>query len=323
MTEMRKRLLLADDSITIQRVIELTFADEPIDVEAVSDGAAAIARLDASPPDILLADIGMPARDGYDVALHVRRTPRLAHIPVMLLTGAFDPIDHTRAREAGCAGVLVKPFDPQMLIARVRQLLDAPSSAASSGATHVVGQPEMPTDPVPGTSTMGASADPEEYFARLDRAFAALGAPTVESGKPGAASRTITPAPSAIAPSVDTAVTRMTDLVGGTPGAESTRELIEPRGDTAPSTRPTLGDAFAALLALEQGWAVPDLSRLAGELFPPELLDHVAERVSRDIAERVVREVAPVIVTELAERLVREELARLQLERPTQYDRRS
>src|SRR4029453_18056467 len=103
---------------------------------------------------------------GYEVALHVRRTPRLAHIPVMLLTGAFDPIDHTRAPEAGCAGVLVEPFDHQMLITRVRQLLDAPSSAASSGATHVIGQPEMPTDPVPGTSTMGASADPEEYFAR-------------------------------------------------------------------------------------------------------------------------------------------------------------
>jgi CheY-like chemotaxis protein len=322
MTAMRKRLLLADDSITIQRVIELTFADEPIDVEAVSDGAAAIARLDASPPDILLADIGMPARDGYEVALHVRRTPRLSHIPVMLLTGAFDPIDHTRAREAGCAGVLVKPFDPQMLIARVRQLLDAPS-AAPTGATHVVGQPEVPNDPVPGTSTIGPSADPEEYFARLDRAFAALGAPSVDSGNPGAASRTLAPAPLPVAPAVNTAETRTTDLADGTTSTDSSGELIEPRADTAPSARPTLGDAFAALLTLEQGWAVPDLSRLAGELFPPELLDHVAARVSRAIAERVVREVAPAIVTELAERLVREELARLQLERPTQYDRRS
>src|SRR5215203_5659078 len=67
----------------------------------------------------------MPAPDGYELALHVRRTPALAHIPVILLTGAFDPVDHARARDAGCAGVLVKPFDPQMLIARVRQLLEA------------------------------------------------------------------------------------------------------------------------------------------------------------------------------------------------------
>src|SRR3954447_20279039 len=121
---MRKKLLLADDSLTIQRVIEQTFADEAIDVVTVSDGVAAVARLGEDPPDVLLADIAMPGRNGYEVALHVRSTPALAHIPVILLTGAFDPVDHARAREAGCAGVLVKPFDPQMLIARVRHLLD-------------------------------------------------------------------------------------------------------------------------------------------------------------------------------------------------------
>ena len=292
---MRKKLLLADDSITIQRVIELTFADEPIDVEAVSDGASAIARLDASPPDILLADIGMPARDGYEVALHVRRTPRLAHIPVMLLTGAFDPIDHTRAREAGCAGVLVKPFDPQMLIARVRQLLDAPSSA-SAGAPDVAGQPDVPTDAA-GPSTVAPRADPEEYFARIDRAFAAHSAPG--------------------------AVRQRADLAAGTSAPGRGGEPTTLRADAPASARPTLGDAFAALLALEQGWALPDLSGLAGELLPRELVDQVAARVSREMSERVVREVAPAIVTAVAERLVREEMSRLQLERPTQYDRRS
>jgi CheY-like chemotaxis protein len=320
---MRKRLLLADDSITIQRVIELTFADEPIDVEAVSDGAAAIARLDASPPDILLADVGMPARDGYEVALHVRRTPRLAHIPIMLLTGAFDPIDHARAREAGCAGVLVKPFDPQMLIARVRQLLDAPPSPASAGVPEVAGQPDVPTDAAAGPSTVTPPADPEEYFARIDRAFAAHGAPSADSRGTGATSRTIAPRPSQTAPVVDVAVNPRADLADGTSATEASGEVTTGRADAPASARPTLGDAFAALLALEQGWALPDLSRHAGDLFPPELVDQVAARVSREISERVVREVAPAIVTEVAERLVREEMARLQLERPTQYDRRS
>src|SRR3954469_22949253 len=126
---MRHKLLLADDSETIQRVIEMTFADEPVDVATVSDGEAAMARLAIDPPDIVLADIGMPGRDGYQVAMHVRETAALAHIPVVLLTGAFDPVDYARAREAGCAGVLVKPFDPQMLIARVRHLLDGRSPA--------------------------------------------------------------------------------------------------------------------------------------------------------------------------------------------------
>ena len=129
---MRKTLLLADDSLTVRRVIEQTFADEPIDVVTVGDGAAALVRLGGDPPDVLLADIGMPGPDGYELALHVRRTPALAHIPVILLTGAFDPVDHARARDAGCAGVLVKPFDPQMLIARVRQLLEPRRPAAGA-----------------------------------------------------------------------------------------------------------------------------------------------------------------------------------------------
>ena len=88
---MPQTLLLADDSVTIQRVIELTFADEDIDVVAVSDGDQAIARLDAAPPDILLVDVGMPGKSGYEVAAYVKQTPKLAHIPVVLLTGAFEP----------------------------------------------------------------------------------------------------------------------------------------------------------------------------------------------------------------------------------------
>ena len=92
---MAQRLLLADDSVTIQKVIELTFADEHIEVVAVSDGAAAVARLKAEPFDIVLADAGMPGVNGFDVATFVRDRPA-GRIPVILLTGAFDPVDESR-----------------------------------------------------------------------------------------------------------------------------------------------------------------------------------------------------------------------------------
>ena len=65
---MGPKLLLADDSVTIQRVIELTFADEDIDVQVVGDGAQAIEQIKANAPDIVLADTSMPEKDGYDVA---------------------------------------------------------------------------------------------------------------------------------------------------------------------------------------------------------------------------------------------------------------
>jgi CheY-like chemotaxis protein len=116
-------LLLADDSATIQRVIELTFADEDVTVVAVSDGDQAIAHLVATPPDIVLADVGMPGKNGYDVAQYIQRSPTLCHIPVVLLTGAFEPVDQARADEAGCEGVLAKPFEPQQVIGRVKELL--------------------------------------------------------------------------------------------------------------------------------------------------------------------------------------------------------
>jgi CheY-like chemotaxis protein len=138
-------LLLADDSVTIQRVIELTFADEDVKVIAVSDGDQAIVRAESSPPDIVLADIGMPGKNGYEVAKHIKQTPALSHIPVVLLTGAFEPVDQERASEAGCDGVLAKPFEPQLVISRVKDLLakSAPRTATSAPPAASTAAPDV------------------------------------------------------------------------------------------------------------------------------------------------------------------------------------
>ncbi len=95
---MSYKLLLADDSVTIQRVIELTFSGEDITIVTVGDGEQAIARIPIEKPDIVLADIGMPKRSGYDVAAFVKQHPELSHIPVLLLAGAFEPVDEARAK---------------------------------------------------------------------------------------------------------------------------------------------------------------------------------------------------------------------------------
>ena len=181
-------LLLADDSVTIQRVIELTFADEDIQVTAVSDGDQAIQRLEAAPPDIVLADIGMPGKNGYEVAQHIRQSPRLAHIPVVLLTGAFEPVDQARAAEAGCDGVLAKPFEPQLVIGRVKELLakshargdaQAPAAAAPPPRTEPAKggwpppAPEAPMAAAPA-SQQAPPVELHDYFDRLDAAFASL-----------------------------------------------------------------------------------------------------------------------------------------------------
>ena len=175
---MPNTLLLADDSVTIQRVIELTFADEDVQVIAVSDGDQAIERLQAAPPDIVLADIGMPGKNGYEVAQFVRQTPRLSHIPVVLLTGAFEPVDQARANEAGCDGVLAKPFEPQLVISRVKELLGRRGPSAAPAAAAPAANPWPPAAPGAAKSNAAAPAQPlDDYFDRLDAAFSSFNAP--------------------------------------------------------------------------------------------------------------------------------------------------
>jgi len=204
---MPHKLLLADDSITIQRVIELTFADEDVQVMAVGDGKKAIESIQADRPDIVLADVGMPERDGYEVAEFIKRNPQLANIPVLLLTGAFEPIDETRARAVGCDGVLVKPFEPQMVINRVKDLLAGRRSGSMWGGKAAAPTPERAPAPAergpaaqpvaapPGSSTSSTSASLEEYFDRLDAAFASVEAATeARSAPPSLAHSSTTPA---------------------------------------------------------------------------------------------------------------------------------
>src|SRR5258705_5347593 len=146
---MAKKLLLADDSVTIQRVIELTFSGEDIQVLAVGDGEAAIASISAEKPDIVLADIGMPKRSGYEVSSFVKNNAELAHIPVLLLAGAFEPVDDAKAKEARCDGVLVKPFEPQHVIARVRELIGGAKGSPTQSAVPDIPPPAASLCPPP------------------------------------------------------------------------------------------------------------------------------------------------------------------------------
>ena len=148
-------LLLADDSVTIQRVMALTFDGEDVRVISVGDGEQAIRRIDADAPDIVLADVSMPKVDGYGVASHIKQSPALSHIPVLLLTGAFDPIDEAKAAACGCDGVLVKPFEPRALVSRVAELL---ASRPPRSAVPVAPHPALQVVPVASVPPPGPVA---------------------------------------------------------------------------------------------------------------------------------------------------------------------
>ncbi len=113
-----RKLLLADDSITIQKVVDLTFADEGVNVVCVSNGRDAIDRLDEFAPDIVIADVFMPQINGYEVCEYIKQNEKLKHIPVMLLVGSFEPFDEAEARRVGADDTLTKPFQS------IRNLID-------------------------------------------------------------------------------------------------------------------------------------------------------------------------------------------------------
>ena len=130
-----RKLLLADDSVTIQKVVTLTFADEGMQVATVSNGAQAIKRLEEEPPDIVLADVFMPERNGYEVCEYIKRSEKFQHIPVILLVGSFEPFDEVEARRVGADDYLTKPFQSiRQLVNKVGKLLgdDTPAGEATT-----------------------------------------------------------------------------------------------------------------------------------------------------------------------------------------------
>lgn len=165
---MTHKLLLADDSITIQRVIELTFSGEDVAVVSVGDGEQALERMRSERPDIVLADIAMPKRNGYDVAAYVRSQPDLAHVPVLLLAGAFEPVDQARAEAVQADGVLVKPFEPRQVVARVRELLRRGTSARRAISMEAVEEAGRSPEPAAMSERAAAVAEVPEPAAPPD-----------------------------------------------------------------------------------------------------------------------------------------------------------
>lgn len=276
---MSHTLLLADDSVTVQRVIELTFADEGFKVVSFSDGDEAVGYLEAgNKPDVILADTTMPARDGYDVAAWVKGRDLLNAVPVVLMTGAFEPIDDKRAEDCQADAILVKPFEPQQVVSLVKRML-----AGERGTMLGEFAPPPPTSAAAqGESVVTLAPGLDTYAERLDQHLATRQRPaTLNGAQPG----------DAPPPSADEA-----DAAGQADAAEP---------------RQSLADTFSAILAAERGEG-PEPTRAAAQ---PEisdaLVDAVADRVARRLTDAVLREVVSKHVLDVAERLVSEEIEKI------------
>jgi CheY-like chemotaxis protein len=272
-----RTLLLADDSVTIQRVIELTFADEDVRVVSVGDGRRALQWLERESPDIVLADVGLPGVDGYALTTWIRQSSRLRRTPVLLMAGAFEPVDEAQSRQVGCDGVLVKPFEPHELVSRVRGLIEDFGTDRQSS--------EPPPDDEQARGWRPVELDPAQVVARFpsaprpQAAAMAVAAPVVQAASAASAERAPEPA---------------WDQIPAAAG-ERREPPLPPRV--------ALANAFSALLAAEQATAAAPPA--------PVLSDAVVEAAVRKALVRMTDNIVRRIVVETAERLIREEIEKI------------
>ena len=134
-----RKILLADDSVTIQKVVNLTFADEDIEVITVGDGDAAMQKFTEITPDLVMADVNMPGLDGYRICEALKQDDKTKHIPVILLVGSFEPFDEEEARRVGADDFLTKPFQSiRQLVNKVSDLLNVEEIANAENEAAVV-----------------------------------------------------------------------------------------------------------------------------------------------------------------------------------------
>ena len=182
---MGNTILLADKSITIQKIVELTFSDENYQIKCVNDGQSALDAISALKPSIILADINLPVKSGYELCTILRNDPSysaVSNVPVILLAGIYETMDEERAKQVeqkvkdvGANDLLSKPFDPQLLTAKVKELMGAsvpfttaeipaPDPFLSDPPTSPGIFSEMPATPVPSIEAppdmFGASSTP-------------------------------------------------------------------------------------------------------------------------------------------------------------------
>lgn len=156
------KVLLADDSATMQKVVDVVLREEGYEVQSANTGEEALQAVGSSAPDLVLAYIKLPGINGYELTKQIKSS---AGIPVVLLAGAFEPVDEALMQDCGADDTLVKPFQTEDLLAKIRQYLPESGAPAVAEAEDDIvfdmsGEDEPEPDVVPEVMTGGGGGDP-------------------------------------------------------------------------------------------------------------------------------------------------------------------
>lgn len=333
----KRKLLLADDSMTIQKVVNLTFADEEIEVITAGDGDSAMEKFAENMPDLVLADVNMPGLNGYQICKEIKQNEPTKNIPVILLVGSFEPFDEEEARRVGADDFMTKPFQSiRQLINKVSNLINSDRNSENGAAGE--------------TNSAKTNEDMETVNAASAQAFdsdSAIDDETIQAGQ-------IESMPTDAAPKFETAFVDEPpeeDFEQNRPDADAifrNLEDYEPSKTYSSETQPLTAEDFTEIASSETKEAeLPDekpvefsdernlsednsrieskpsssslqfdetnlleIPRLENSFsasnFPPELIEAVTDKVVEKLSDRAVREIAREIVPQMAELIIRQ-----------------
>ncbi len=276
---MTRKILVADDSVTIHKIVGLTFAGEDLAIECAMNGTEAVEKALTVKPDLVLADVSMPGLNGYQVCEQIKASRDLSQVPVVLLVGSFERFDAGEASRIKCDGHLTKPFDTSELIQIVKSLISRVSKADQLGNTKIRGKRKTPpSDPAMATNLV--SAKTRESFLGAERILDVFGG--------------LLPMRLSVSVPVAKAAPEQVDGASTVPAKAMSASSVDEVG------MPSVGTAANGMTG-----------------FPDGVLDVIVEKVVRQMSRDVVREVAWEVVPELAESLIRQWLKEHAAAEPT------
>lgn len=273
MTVAPPRVLLISESRITRRVVEMTFADQQVDLVMAVTSQEGLASWDATPATVVLADLAMDTPpDGLAVARHVHAHANGRHVAVLLMAGPHDAVDDAGMTAAGVRGVLRKPLDSLQLIEAVRGAMRASRGQAPWAP------PALPASDAPPAGVVD-TPDP---------------APAPDAALPEEAPEMTMADPTMPYALRDEDLERVAARVAAIWSGDEDRER-----------------RLASLLADRAGQAAAATAAAAAERVAPAATSEAAERLVRELAPALVAEVARLVVADVSERLVREEIARM------------
>ncbi len=293
---MPKQILLVEDSVTMQKVVQIAFAKEDYQIIAVSSADEALARLREARPDAMVIDAGLTGKNGYDLATAARGEANGKDVPVLLLTSNFNPYDEARGQRSGVNANLVKPFDTQSVIDKVSALIKGGVTAtvAAPTASPPVAKPQTPVQPVVQAPPPAVQAAPPVQ--QLGNASLRPPAPT-----PAPAAK---PKESAAAPVVMAPVTPPAQTVRPEPSASEGARMPEPtrvasssaQGAGIPSQVPQMPRPSLIPRAAVPAPVLAALEKIAARGAEYEAVARLSAETIAQIAWEVVPELAEIIL---------------------------